>query len=384
MRITIIQGAFLPVPAIRGGAVEKRWHRLGTVFSDSGATVTHLSRFCDGLAEAENMDGVDHRRVRGFDTPKSIAWLKVLDGIYSLRVMRTLRRSDIVISNTFWMPILLRKHQRWGKVVVDFARMPKGQVQFYKHVACIRVNSEAVKAAVLKECPEVAPILRLIPNPLPFNPPEKKPIEIKEKVLLYAGRIHPEKGLHLLADAWRTLSPSFPEWTLEIAGPHLTSHGGGGERYLLEELKKRFGDAPVLWHGAVNEPGALEKLYARSSVFVYPSVAEKGETFGLAPLEAMAYGTTPIVSALECFREFIDPDENGIVFNHRSSEAVSELEAAIQRLLSDQESREALGELAFQRAKAFAPDVIAQRFMKLFQELTDTNIHSKKSPTNKK
>lgn len=375
MRITIVQGAFLPVPAIRGGAVEKRWHRLGIEFSKAGKQVLHISRLCDQLLEREHIKGVSHIRIRGYDTPKSLLYLKFLDGLYSLRARSRLNRQDILISNTFWMPILLRNQQKWGKVIVDFARMPKGQVRFYKHVACIRVNSQAVKNAILKECPEVEPIVRFIPNPLPFHPPEGYPIETKEQVLLYAGRIHPEKGLDLLADAWRQISPSFPNWKLEIAGPHATALGGGGDRF-FEELKNRFGDSKVHWHGAVNEPGALEKLYARSKVFVYPSVAEKGETFGLAPLEAMAYGATPIVSALECFQEFIEPGKNGIVFNHRASDSVGELELALKNVLSNDEDREKIGELAFQSAKAFAPDVIAQRFIDLFEELTVSDSNS--------
>ena len=36
-----------------------------------------------------------------------------------------------------------------------------------------------------------------------------------------------------------------------------------------------------------------------SQLFVYPSLAEKGETFGLSVLEAMSLGCVPIVSSLE-------------------------------------------------------------------------------------
>ena len=53
MRITILQGAFLPVPALRGGAIEKAWESLGQEFSRNGHEVTHVSRLCDGLPESE-------------------------------------------------------------------------------------------------------------------------------------------------------------------------------------------------------------------------------------------------------------------------------------------------------------------------------------------
>lgn len=360
------------MPPLRGGAVEKIWDRLGAEFVRRKADVDHISRLCDGLKPEEVLKGVRHLRVCGFDTPKSIVWLKILDGIYSLGALRKVRTSDIVVSNTFWIPIFLRKRSKKGEVVIDFQRMPKGQLRFYRHVACIRVNSEAVRRAVVNECPEVAPIVRLIPNPLPFSPPSKFPSDHKEKMLLYAGRVHPEKGLHLLADAWRSLSPSYPDWVLEIAGPHASAHGGGGKSY-LQELKQRFGDSPVRWHGPVNATGELEKLYARALIFIYPSLAEKGETFGLAPLEAMAYGAVPVVSALECFHEFLNPSKDALVFNHRLPSATEGLKAALKTLLSEESKRSVLAQAAFKRAKHFAPDLIAKRFLDLFEELIDAS-----------
>ena len=58
MKITILQGAFLPVPAIRGGAIEKAWQVLGEAFAKAGHEVTHISRLCDGLPEQESIEGV--------------------------------------------------------------------------------------------------------------------------------------------------------------------------------------------------------------------------------------------------------------------------------------------------------------------------------------
>ena len=59
-RITIVQGAFFPVPPLRGGAVEKDWQALGREFARQGHHVTHISRLCDGLSVTEERDGVQH------------------------------------------------------------------------------------------------------------------------------------------------------------------------------------------------------------------------------------------------------------------------------------------------------------------------------------
>ena len=79
MRITILQGAFLPVPPLRGGAVEKLWFEMGKQFSQQGHIVCHVSRSFPGLAKQEFIEGVRHVRVSGYDTPANGLRLKALD-----------------------------------------------------------------------------------------------------------------------------------------------------------------------------------------------------------------------------------------------------------------------------------------------------------------
>ena len=172
MRITILQGAFLPVPPLRGGAVEKMWFELGKQFSQQGHRVCHVSRSFPGLPPEELIEGVRHVRVQGSDTHSNGKYLKLLDLLYSLRALRVLPPADILITNTFWLPILAagRQHQL-GLIVVDVQRMPKGQIRFYRRAACLRANSSAVAQAIAAEAPQLAGLIRTIPNPLPFLPP---------------------------------------------------------------------------------------------------------------------------------------------------------------------------------------------------------------------
>ncbi len=96
--------------------------------------------------------------------------------------------------------------------------------------------------------------------------------------------------------------------------PAESKYGGGGEEF-LSKRQKQAGEMPggmeVEWVGPVFEPRRLHGYYREASLFVYPSLAEKGETFGLAPLEAMAQGCPAVVSGLECFRDFIEDGVNG-------------------------------------------------------------------------
>src|SRR6187402_3622152 len=100
MKITIAQGAFLPVPPLRGGAVEKIWFALGREFARRGHEVTHVSRAFADLPREEVIEDVRHIRVPGYDTPRSLPWLKALDLFYSLRVLPRLPSADVLITHT--------------------------------------------------------------------------------------------------------------------------------------------------------------------------------------------------------------------------------------------------------------------------------------------
>jgi glycosyltransferase involved in cell wall biosynthesis len=366
MNITILQGAFLPVPPRRGGAVEKMWHRLGLEFAARGHRVTHVSRQCDGLPASERTEGVQHVRVAGFDQPRSALALKFCDLRYTLRAVRAAPAADVVVTNTFFAPLLLRRAQ--GAICVDVARMPRGQLRLYRRAARFRANSSAVRAAILAELPSAASRVRVIPNPLPAAPARPVAWAAKSRTILYAGRLHPEKGIELLLTAFVRVQAEggLAGWRLVLAGPADVARGGGGEAW-VEQLKTRFASPFVEWRAPLFDHAALEALYEEAAVFAYPSLAERGETFGLAPLEAMAWGAVPVVSDLACFRDFVRHEESGLVFDHRSLDPA----AALARALIDAADPQAraLGESAVSVRVSHAPGAIAEQFLADFATL---------------
>src|SRR5438309_1824326 len=283
MKITIVLGAFLPVPPIMGGAVEKVWFALAQEFARRGHEVVLVSRALPELPRSETRASVKHSRVCGFDTPHSLLWLKFLDLIYSIRAMSVLSASspigrirpvagrtdsscgepaaDIIVTNTFWLPILLRNSKR-GRVYVHVARYPKGQMRFYGKAARLQTPSAAVAQAVAAEAPRLAQRITVIPYPAPRRTAELEPRPFAglEKTILFVGRVHSEKGVHLLvaafANAARTL---FADWKLMIVGPTEKKHGGGGESYLgLLKRSAEPAQGRVIFRGPLFDPPALE------------------------------------------------------------------------------------------------------------------------------
>lgn len=365
MKITIVQGAFLPVPPLLGGGVEKVWLALGKEFARRGHEVTHLSRAYPGLPAEQTLDGVRHRRAGGFASPKSLAVLKGLDLLYSLQRRLDLPAADILVTHLFWLPMFVRSRKH-GALYVHAARYPKGQMGLYRHAARVQTVSAPVAAAILEQTPALANRVRMIPNCLPGECAQAIERETagRERTILYVGRVHPEKGLELLLEAFRAIRG----WKLRIVGPWATAQGGGGEAHQAS-LRQSAQGLDVEWVGPVFDPAALDAHYRRASIFVYPSLAERGETFGLAPLEAMARGCATLVSDLGCFKDFIRDGENGIVFDHRQKGALA---AQLAKLADDGAGhRERLGQAGRQTARDYLPERIAGLFLEDFAAILE-------------
>jgi glycosyltransferase involved in cell wall biosynthesis len=296
--------------------------------------------------------------------------LKAMDLIYSLRIPKLLPRdADAIVTNTFWLPILLRGALA-RKVYVDVGRAPKGQMKFYRHVGRLRGNSTPIANAIKRELEGNETLVSMIPNPLPFEPVDTDSVFAKkEKRILYTGRVHPEKGLHLFLEALRQISPAVLDgWRVDIVGPWEVAQGGGGSAY-MERLKLLAHGLPIHFAGPIFELDRLNEFYRMASIFCYPSLADQGETFGLAPLEAMAWGCVPVVSSIECFRDFIAPDHNGLVFDHHAPSAARELGRKIESLIADVDFRSRLAGEAVLVNRSHAPALIAERFLEDFKRL---------------
>ncbi|MEP6936819.1 MAG: glycosyltransferase family 4 protein [Chthoniobacterales bacterium] len=373
MKITIVLGAFFPVPPTMGGAVEKVWFALAAEFARRGHNVTSISRAMPQLPDRETIAGVQHWRVRGFDTPGSIIWLKVLDLLYSLRVKRRLPPADIIVTNTFWLPILLRTSSR-GQVYVHIGRFPKGQIRFYGSAARLQAPSRAVAQAVKDELPRFEAKVTVIPYPrIESNECDARHApSVRDKTILFVGRVHPEKGVHLLMKAFVEAPPSlFSGWKLQIVGPTAHKYGGGGAKYLrqLSKAAEAADAATVELCGAIFDPAALAERYRAAQIFVYPSLAQKGESFGLAPLEAMAHACTVLVSDLACFHDFVIDGQTGMIFNQLEADPVKALRTKMADLVGDDSARSRIGEAGYRKSLEYSLPKVADQFLADFERL---------------
>lgn len=362
MKICIVIGAFLPVPPARGGAVEKMWYRLALEFARFGHDVLMISKEFDGFPQEEVIDKVRHFRVPGFDTPRGALILKVFDLLYSRRACQAIPSDvDVIVTNTFWAPILVCNKMKM-RVYVDVARMPKGQMILYRRAGRLRANSSSVEDAIKAEIPKSQHrFVSKIPNPLPFEAIDIKTNTDLKPCMLYVGRVHPEKGIHLAIAAMRKMQNP---WKFRIVGPLLTEEGGDEQYHkMLLSISKGL---PIEFAGPIYDIETLNQEYQQASLFLYPSLAERGETFGLAPLEAMAWGCVPVVSDLDCFKDFIDHNVNGLIFDHRSPDPVSTLAAHLTYITSRPDVIQSISERAIGVRISHSPQAIARMFLEDF------------------
>ena len=391
MKITIATGPIFPVPAVRGGAVQRLWEGLAREFAKPGHEVTIFAREFPGQAEDETVDGIRYVRRGGYEQSTSIKRDLVQCLLYALKTARNVPPGDVVVTNDFWMPAVLPwLNPAAGKVVPCLQRFPKKQCGLYGKCAALVAVSRAVADAVKAQSPSVADKVTVVPNAIDevFLKETKRPKDEELKRLeadgerqasgdgrvvriLYVGRIHPEKGLGLLAQALKSMeqgawSRERGAWECVLVGPVLEGQGGGGVVF-ARELQQLLDGLPVKVLPPVFDPVELARIYDDADLFVYPSVAESGESFGLAPLEAMARGVVPVVSDLAVFRDYLEPGANGMVFDHRAADADKRLAEVIAELLNNQQRREQMGSLARRTAERFSLREVSNRYLSLFE-----------------
>lgn len=372
MKISIVTGPWLPAPAIRGGSTNRIWCGFADEFAAAGHDVTVIARKYPEQPHSELIGGVRYKRVRGFEQTGVIAVDLFKDLLFAINTLSRLPAADITVLNDFWLPALLPLTKATtGKTVVIVGRYPKRQFWLYRGADLFVPLSSSVESALHTQAAWTTQRSAVIPysfDPEIFYPPESLSHSKRDQIVLYVGRIHREKGLELLINSFRETAKAIPDATLQILGPHEEEYGGSGVQY-LRHLQSISQDLNVGWLGSEFNPDRIAAIYRKARVFCYPSISERGETFGASALEAMACGCLTVVSGLQCFTDFVRADINGYIFDHRSHTAQAQLTAVLQQALDVNEQNARLIKQALIDSAHFSYAEVAKEYLRQFEAL---------------
>lgn len=176
-----------------------------------------------------------------------------------------------------------------------------------------------------------------------------------QKILLYVGRLAPEKNVRLLLEAFAHLHSRAPHEY------HLIVVGDGTMRTSLQRLQEKTG--AVTWLPYCQAPAELADFYRAASLFIHPGIHE---TFGLVTLESQACGT-PVVGICDNSMERIifNQEQRGALKNN--SLALAEAIMAFEPRAVEQESQRVAAAVAehYDWKKAF------HRLLTIYQEVID-------------
>ena len=137
--------------------------------------------------------------------------------------------------------------------------------------------------------------------------------EVEPGLIVFANSVNPKKGIEQLLDAMNLVCQSHPEAHLAVIGQNARTKAGGRNylETLLERVRPEFRGRVTFLGWLDREVGLLNHL-RRASVCCYPSHME---TFGIAPIEAMAVGRPTIFSKTGPGPEVIEDGVSGLLCN---------------------------------------------------------------------
>lgn len=224
--------------------------------------------------------------------------------------------------------------------------------------------SEFMARATREHFPEFAHKIEAIPNSIP-NMATQHNVARSEDIL-FVGRLSPEKGVHVLIEAFVAIARRHPKATLTLVGPSAvpgpivfethfddpvfaealkfvesrsTAYTAHLRNLVPDHLSER-----VHFHSEIpNE--RVGQMIKDAGVLVLPSIWQ--EPFGLPALEASVAGIPAVVTRSGALPEIIEDGVTGLVVSRNDVEGLAD---GISRILAEPDLAERMGQAAFRRA----------------------------------
>lgn len=196
----------------------------------------------------------------------------------------------------------------------------------------------------------------IIPNPINPNLPERYE-GVRDKVIVTASRLDPQKNLAMLINAFSEFQKSHPDYTLKIYG---RAHMSGNTEMDLKQLVQSLGlEDKILFMGFSTK---LHEEIKNSAIYVCSS---DYEGISNSVLEALAMGI-PTIST-DCpiggSAELIENGINGVLIPVGDQKALA---IAMLKIADDRDFQNKLSLNAFEIRKKYPINKISDMWIELF------------------
>lgn len=278
---------------------------------------------------------------------------------YALRAAEYLAKqeADAIIFPLYpqWAPVLHGKNPK-AKLILWMqcewlSAGPPWYEKYLDKIHRIVCCSDYLSDKIAKRYPQVSDRLRTVYNGVDSKLFHDSQIRCRHQIL-YAGRLTPEKGAHVLLRAFEQVRVRYPDAQLILAGPFWITPASQLVGALPKDLKKwrRKGKRyEIKIHRKAKKVGnvfltdrvshrALAKLYQTASILVHPALWN--EPFGMILGEAMASGLPVVASRCGGVPEVVQDNRSGLLVEPGD---VNGLIAAIERLFENKELASRMG-----------------------------------------
>ncbi len=376
----VTPGAF-PVPSAMGGSVERVVEKVVPRLA-SRADVVIYSRRGPRLTVRGRLEGAPIVRFPARSKER-----------YFASVCRSLRanRPDIiqVENRPKWVPRLKRRFpgtKVWlslhSTTFITGARLGKFQRRVCLQAADrIVVNSDYLKTYIASRLPQTSGKIRVNHLGVEANRfPGRSTLEgmalraigrlehgwVGRKIVLFVGRLVPQKGVHHLLSAVPAIVRHHPDALIVVVGSamygshRLTKYSRSLHRQ-AKRWRKHVHFEPYVPH---NE---IPRWFAMADLVVVPSIGN--EAFGLVNVEAMAAELPVVATRAGGMKEIVADGETGYLVAKEQPLIVRELALRVTELLGDESLRHAMGAKGKERIlNGFLWEHTAQRWLTFASE----------------
>lgn len=307
---------------------------------------------------AEMIAVAARRYAKKYEVPMVSTGHAYPDNITSqLKILKPIKRPLDAVLRTYMASFL--KHSEYATMPTEMAiddLVPKNRKHF-------KVPVEPLSNGV--DLSQFVPLEETKTKKVPAKIYRKFRLPANKPLVLYVGRVDPEKSISNVVTAFAGVLEKVPEAILVIVGD-------GTDRRHLEDLASALGiEKSVRFLGRVYPPDIMD-LYRAGKIF---ATASETETQGIVLIEAAATGLPLVAVDGGAVRELCQHKKNGILCHPGD---ITEITDALVKLLQNEDVRQRYAKHSLAVAQKHDLNRTLRRFEEIYQEAIE--LKGKKVP----